>query len=82
MITFYMVYPGGQYVEREIEAQARKRPMLNLPMKSARIIICSAKQNMTPRLGMAMTNAVSIHFLDAMTGMNEIHPSSSYLFNK
>lgn len=24
MITFYMVYPGGQYVEREIEAPSKE----------------------------------------------------------
>ena len=24
MITFYMVYPGGQYVEREIEAPTKE----------------------------------------------------------
>ena len=24
MITFYMVYPGGQYIEREIEAPSKE----------------------------------------------------------
>ena len=24
MITFYVVYPGGQYIEREIEAQSKE----------------------------------------------------------
>lgn len=24
MITFYMVYPGGQYIEREIEATSKE----------------------------------------------------------
>lgn len=29
MITFYMVYLGGEYIEREIEAQARRPHMHN-----------------------------------------------------
>ena len=71
MITFYMVYLGGQYVEREIEAPSKEAAYAELTDEERENYYLLSEAEYDAAFGDVDDDCGSIHFLDVMIGMSE-----------